>query len=98
MKKKQWSGTTIDMGYYLSVLQEGCQYELEGNRLQFMQKLDDQYYFYVCEYDEWAFKYIPTALIASYSIKELAYIKRAKDQPNTVKLRRIGRDKVFNRY
>ena len=59
------------MGYFINTLQEGCEYELEGKHLRFMQKLDNRYYFYVCEYDEWSFKYIPTALIASYSIKEL---------------------------
>lgn len=86
------------MGYYINKFQEGCEYELDGRHLQFMQKLDDRYYFYVCEYDEWSFKYIPTALIASYSIKELTYIKRVQDAPIKVGLRRIGKDKVFNRY
>jgi hypothetical protein len=85
------------MGYYINTLQEGCEYELDGRHLQFMQKLDNQYYFYVCEYDEWSFRYIPTAVIASYSIKELAYIKRVQDQPIRFGLRRIGRDKVFPR-
>jgi hypothetical protein len=86
------------MGYYLNVLQEGCQYELDGQRLQFIQKLDKQYYFYICEYDEWSFKHIPTAVIMSFSIKELAYIKRVQEFSSNVKLRRIGKDKVFNRY
>jgi hypothetical protein len=86
------------MGYFINKLQEGCQYELDGKHLQYMQKIDNEYYFYVCEYDEWSFKYIPTALIASYSIKELTFIKRSKDQPNIVGLHRIGKDKVFQRY
>lgn len=86
------------MGYFINTLQEGCQYELDGKHLQYMQKIDNEYYFYVCEYDEWSFKYIPTALIASYSIKELTFIKRSKDQPNIVGLRKIGKDKVFPRY
>ena len=85
------------MGYYINTLQEGCEYELDGRHLQFMQKLDNLYYFYVCEYDEWSFRHIPTAVIACYTIKELTYIKRVQDQPIRVGLRRIGRDKVFPR-
>lgn len=85
------------MGYYINVLQEDCQYELDGKRLQFMQKLDNRYYFYECKYDEWSFRYIPTPLIISYTIKELNYIKRVQDQPIRVGLRRIGREKVFPR-
>lgn len=86
------------MGYFINILQEGCEYELDGHHLQFIQKLDNHYYFYICEYDEWSFKYIPTAVIASYSIKELNYIKRVQDQPIRFGLRRIGKEKVFQRY
>ena len=85
------------MGYYINTLQEGYEYELNGQHLQFMQKLDNRYYFYVCEYDEWSFRYIPTALIASFTIKELNYIKRVQDQPIRVGLRKIGKEKVFPR-
>ena len=85
------------MGYYINTLQQGCEYELDGRHLQFIQKLGKQYYFYVCEYDEWAFRYIPTKLIVFYKGKELTYIKRVQDQPIKVGLRKIGRDKVFPR-
>lgn len=85
------------MGYYINTLQEGCEYELDGKHLQFMQKLDNRYYFYVCEYDEWAFRYIPTTLIASFTINELTYIKRVQGEPRRVGLRKIGKEKVFPR-
>jgi hypothetical protein len=83
------------MGYFINTLQEGCEYELDGKHLQFMQKLDNRYYFYVCEYDEWSFRYIPTAMIVSYAIKELAFIKRVGESKKNIKLRRIGKEKVF---
>ena len=85
------------MGYFINTLQEGCEYKLDGKHLQFMQKLDNRYYFYVCEYDEWSFRYIPTALIASFTIKELTYIKRVQGEPRRVGLRKIGKEKVFPR-
>lgn len=83
------------MGYYINILQEGCQYELDGKYLEFLQKLDNQYYFYICEYDEWAFRHIPTAVIASYTAKQLEYIKRVQGGQKKIRLKKIGREKVF---
>lgn len=83
------------MGYYINILQEGCQYAFDGKYLEFMQKLDNQYYFYVCEYDEWAFRHIPTTVIVSYTAKELEYIKRVQGGQKKIKLKIIGREKVF---
>jgi hypothetical protein len=85
------------MGYYINVLQQGYQYELEGKRLLFDKKVGKDYYFYTCEYDEWSFDYTPTKLLVSYTNKELQYIKRIQVCSKNGALKQIGRDKVFAR-
>jgi hypothetical protein len=85
------------MGYYLNVLQEGQIYELDGQRLQFIEKVGEWFYFYVCKMDEWTFNYEPTNEKVFYSSKELAYIKRVRDFQTGAGLRKIGKDKVFPR-
>ena len=86
------------MGYYLNVLQEGAIYDLDGQKLKFIQKIDGAYYFHVCKYDEWSLNYIPTDLVASYDIKEINYIKRFQSCSPKGALKRIGKDKVFSKY
>ena len=85
------------MGYYINVLQQGVQYELDGQRLEFIQKLDGLYYFYLCKQDDWDMNYKPTELIYSYSSKEIEFIKRIQGLSPKGVLKRIGKDKVFNR-
>lgn len=85
------------MGYYISVLQKGVQYEVEGKRIEFIQKMDGFYYFYLCKKDEWDFDYKPTELVVSYTDKEIEFIKRIQGESNKGVLKRIGKDKVFNR-
>jgi hypothetical protein len=86
------------MGYYIRILQEGKMYELDGKKLQFIEKYGQFYYFNVCKYDEYTLKYEPTNERLPFTRKEIEYIKRLQDEPMKVGLRKIGRDKVFQRY
>jgi hypothetical protein len=86
------------MGYHISVLQKGVQYEVEGTRIEFIQKMDGIYYFYLCKKDEWGFDYKRTDLIVSYTSKDIEFIKRIQSEPPKGLLKRIGKDKVFNRW
>jgi hypothetical protein len=83
------------MGYYLNVLQEGAKYELDGERLVFIGKKNNLYYFYLCKYDSSCFDYVKTNDTVLYKIRELNFIKKVQD--GSIALRRIGRDKVFGR-
>lgn len=85
------------MGYYINVLQKGQMYELEGQKLQFIEKVDKWFYFYTCKMDERTFNYEPTNEKVFFTSKELTYIKRVQDQPIRDGLHRIGREKVFPR-
>ena len=85
------------MGYYINILQQDCQYELDGRRFVFMQKLDGLYYFYVCKYDSDLLDYKQTDEIVSFSVKELNYIKRVQQCSQNGDLKLVGRDKVFLR-
>ena len=86
------------MGYYLNVLQKGQMYELDGQKLEFIEKYGSRFYFYVCKMDEWSFKYIKTNEKKSFEHKEINFIKRFQDEPQKIGLRKVGRDKVFPRY
>lgn len=85
------------MGYYISVLQKGKIYELDGQKLQFIEKDGNHYYFYICRMDEWSFRYAPTKETTSFDVKEINFIKRFQDERTNVGLKRIGKDKVFQR-
>ena len=85
------------MGYFLNVLRQGQMYDLNGEKIVFIQKVGRLYYFYVCKYNEWTFKFEPTEEKTSFTIKEINYIKRAQNEQNEIGLRKIGRDKVFPR-
>ncbi len=85
------------MGYYLNCLQQGKMYELDGQKLQFIEKVGGSFYFYVCKVDDWTFNYTPTEETVSLSVKEMTYIKRFDQEPTQVRLRKIGKDKVFPR-
>lgn len=84
------------MGYYLSVLKKGQVYELDGQKIQFVEKVGKWFYFYVCKMNEWSFKYEPTDEKISFTLEQINYIKRTYQKPNNG-LRMIGRDKVFPR-
>lgn len=83
------------MWYYINKLQKGYKYKLEEKIIEFIEKKQDLYYFYVCKSDEWSFEYIPTPLILCYKSKELNYIKKVQECSKKGTLKRIGRDKVF---
>lgn len=85
------------MGYYISTLKKGKKYELDGKTIEFIQKLHDLYYFYICEMDEWEFDFKPTPSIVFYTSKEIEYIKRVQDGSARSNLRCVGKDKVFPR-
>ena len=87
-----------NMGYFLNVLREGQMYQLDGQKLQFIEKFGQFYYFYICKYDEWKLQYEPTEERVPFTRKEIEYIKRVQGEPRQVGLRKIGRDKVFPRY
>lgn len=82
------------MGYYLNVLRKGEMYQLEGQKLLFLEKILSRYYFYTCKMDEWDFRYKPTNEKISFTADEIVYLKRFQDEPTSVGLRKIGRDKV----
>lgn len=84
------------MGYYLSVLKKGQVYELDGQKIQFVEKVGKWFYFYACKMNEWNFKYEPTDEKISFTLQQINYIKRAYQTYNNG-LRKIGRDKVFPR-
>lgn len=85
------------MGYYLNVLQQGQMYELDGQRLQFIEKVGKSFYFYTCKMDEWTFNYEPTTEQVAFTSDEMNFIRRVQDEPIKHGLRRIGREKVFPR-
>lgn len=86
------------MGYYLNVLQQGKMYELDGQKLQFIEKVGNWYYFYICKMDEWTFEYEPTDEKTFFTIDQMNYIKRIQAETKNIGLRKIGKDKVFPRY
>ena len=86
------------MGYYISTLQQGKLYELDGVRLEFTNKRGRLFYFYIHKLDETGFLYEKTERVVSYSSKELNYIKRVQECSPSGMLKRIGREKVFARY
>ena len=85
------------MGFYINTLKKGKKYELDGKTIEFIQKYDDFYYFYICETSEWEFDFKPTPTIVSYTSIELEYIKRVQERSERSVLRCVGRDKVFAR-
>ena len=85
------------MGYYVSVLQKGVQYELEGRRLEFVEKTRNLYWFYLCKKDEWSLDYERTDEMVSYTFKELNFLKRINECSARGTLKPIGKDKVFKR-
>jgi hypothetical protein len=86
------------MGYYISVLQKGEIYELNGQKLEFDEKAGKLYFFYVCEFDEESFSYRKTDETAFFTLEEINYIKRYNEQQKISGLKKIGKDKVFQRY
>ena len=79
----------------LSVLREGCQYLLDGERIEYFKKEGNLYCFYGYEYNQEELDYIPTGEILYYFEEELQYIKRVQSsQPKGV-LKQMGKDKVF---
>ena len=70
-------------------------YELDGQKLQFVEKDGNRYYFYICRMDEWTFRYMPTEEKTSFHIKEINFIKRFQNEHTTIGLKRMGKDKVF---
>ena len=85
------------MGYYLNILKPGQIYELDGIKLQFIEKIDKWYYFYICKLNELTFNYEPTKEKRFYKLKDLAYLKRVDNGKEGFNLRQIGKDKVFPR-
>ena len=85
------------MGYYVNTLQQGASYQLNGQRLVYMQKIDGRFYFYLCKYDENWLDYIQTDELVSFSFKELNYIKRLQECSSKGSLKPIGKEKVFAR-
>ena len=85
------------MGYYLNTLIEGKLYELNGQRLEFSSKVGKMYYFYKYAYDEDSFRYKKTENLVSFAFKELNYLKRVQECSDFGSLKRIGRDKVWQR-
>jgi hypothetical protein len=86
------------MGYFISKLQKGCEYELDGVRLQFDEKKKGSFYFYICKFNFETLSYEKTDMVASYSNKELEFLKRVNGCSTSGALKRVGRDKVFARY
>ena len=85
------------MGYYLNVLQQGEMYELNGQKLQFIERNGTHYYFFVCKMGEWTFRYEPTNEKVLFTSKELNYIKRFGTGNTNFGLKVAGKDKVFPR-
>ena len=85
------------MGYYLRTLIQGARYELEGQNLEFCQKVGKMYYFYRYAYDEDTFSYNKTDYLVGFTIKELSYLKRVQECSDFGLLKKIGRDKVWQR-
>ena len=85
------------MGYYINVIQKGVQYELDGVRLEFVEKGKKLYYFYLCKKDEWSFDYQRTDEMVSYTKEELNFLKRINECSARGTLKRIGKDKAFKR-
>jgi hypothetical protein len=86
------------MGYYINILRQGQMYELEGQKLQFIERIDGRYYFHICQMDYNELKCLPTGEITSFTIQEINFIRRVNDEQKSVGLRRIGRERVFPRY
>lgn len=85
------------MGYYINILQKNQLYELDGQKLRFIEKDGKRFYFHICEKDEWSFVYQPTGEIVSFLSNEINFIKRVQDEPNKGGLHKIGRERVFPR-
>lgn len=85
------------MGYFLKTLIKGARYELNGQKLEFSEKVGNLYYFLRCDYDENTFKYEKTNYSVAFSIKELNFLKRVQECSEFGSLQRIGRDKVWKR-
>lgn len=85
------------MGYYLNTLIKGKLYELNGQRLEFSEKVGKLYYFYRYDYDENTFTYEKTNHSVAFSLKELNFLKRVQECSDFGSLERIGRDKVWQR-
>ena len=85
------------MGYYINKFLSGVQYDLEGTRLQFVEKRGNLFAFFICKMDTTDFQYKPTAQMAYYAKEDLEYIKRIQEGSINKGLRKIGRDKVFAR-
>lgn len=85
------------MGYYLNVLRKGQMYELDGQKLQFTEKVGKRFYFYSCKMNDWLFRYEPTNDKISFTSEEINFIRRVQDEPIKSGLRKIGREKVFPR-
>lgn len=85
------------MGYYLNTLIKGKLYELNGQRLEFSEKVGKIYYFYRYDYDENNFTYKKTNYSVAFSLKELNFLKRVQECSDFGSLKRIGRDKVWQR-
>ena len=86
------------MGYYINILIQGEMYELDGQKLLFIEKKDKRYYFYLCKKEDWGFDYFPTEEKLDFTIKEIHYIKRVQDLHSFCGLQSIGKEKVFPRY
>lgn len=85
------------MGYYINVLTKGKKYDLDGQKLLFIDKVSEYFRFYKCKMDEWSFRYEPTSELVEFDRKEINFIKPFHDEQNQRCLTIIGRDKVFKR-
>ena len=85
------------MGYFINVLLEGEQYDLNGDILKFIKKVGDLYYFYACELDELRINYIVTDKVVRFKGKDLTFIKRKRTNEATGWLEKIGCDKFSKR-
>lgn len=85
------------MGYFIDVLQKGTQYELDGKRMEFVEKKGRLFYFYLYEYDGITFSYNKTDYLLNYTSKEIYFIKRVQECSPKGCLRAIGRDRIFAR-
>lgn len=85
------------MGYYLNTLIQGEKYELNGQKLEFYQKSNGLFYFYRYVYDEDSFNHQKTNELVSFTFKELNYLKRVQECSAFGSLKRIGRDKVWQK-
>lgn len=86
------------MGYYISVLQNGKMYELDGQKLEFIRKQGKLFYFYLCKFNDKTFNYEKTEKEVLLELNEIYFIKRFYQNEKSDGLRKIGKDKVFPKY